>query len=106
MTCSADRGASGHYRDRSRALGPLPTWHWLRWLDWSTGPRACGADRRVATNKPREFANATPQRPGSDWYETGDARKAGFQARSVVGGVFMRLLQDKARADKWRALAR
>ena len=79
-------------------------------LDWSTWVAAFAPDRagfEAAFEPLWKFAHATPQRvPLTDWYETGDARKVGFQARSVVGGVFVRLLQDKARADRWRAMAR
>ena len=48
------------------------------------------------------FLNTTPHRvPMTDWYWTHDATKAGFQARSVVGGVFLRLLYEPAVWKKW-----
>src|SRR5207249_9558450 len=49
-----------------------------------------------------DFLNATPDRvPMTDWYQTTDARKVGFQARSVVGGVLIKLLADPAVWKKW-----
>jgi len=48
------------------------------------------------------FLNTTPHRvPMTDWYWTHEPTKVGFQARSVVGGVFLRLLYEPAVWKKW-----
>jgi Domain of unknown function (DUF4965)/Domain of unknown function (DUF5127)/Domain of unknown function (DUF1793)/Domain of unknown function (DUF4964) len=47
-----------------------------------------------------KFANETTSRTAlSDWHETTDGKSVGFRARSVVGGYFMKMLEQKINKD-------
>jgi hypothetical protein len=51
------------------------------------------------------FVDATPQRvPLTDWYMTTDASMRGFQARPVIGGVFIKMLDDPQVWRKWSSI--
>jgi len=59
-------------------------------------------DFQTLFNPIYKFTNATPNRtPLSDWYITDNAFQVGFQARSVVGGFFIKMLDDKTVWNKW-----
>jgi hypothetical protein len=67
---------------------------WTLWTACLTGDRA---DFDAIIGPVYDFLNATPDRsPMTDWYQTDTARRVGFTARSVVGGLFLRALYDSA----------
>jgi len=75
-------------------------------LDWSiwTATLASTPEQFHAIVDPINlWINETPSRvPLTDWYDTKTGKQIGFQARSVVGGVYMKALSDKQLTAKWR----
>ena len=72
-------------------------------LDWEVWTATLAANREQFNTliaPLNRFVNESPSRvPLTDWYWTTDGKQAGFQARSVVGGVYIPLL---ARPDLWK----
>lgn len=68
-------------------------------LDWCVWTACLSEDRKEFDKHLAplwKWANETPTRvPLSDWFWTTDGKQVGFQARSVVGGVFMPMLVAK-----------
>lgn len=74
----------------------------LDWITWTATLTQNRADFEALINPVYDFLNATPDRsPMTDWYETKNAKKVGFTARPVVGGVFAQMLYDKKVWKKW-----
>ncbi len=74
----------------------------LDWITWTATLTQNRADFEALIDPIYTFLNETPDRsPMTDWYETKNAKKVGFTARPVVGGVFAQLLYDKTVWKKW-----
>ena len=81
----------------------------LDWILWTATLADSPADFEKIVAPAYHFANESPSRvPLTDWYDTVTAKQQGFQARSVVGGLFVKMLADPAMWKKYagRALAR
>jgi hypothetical protein len=94
---------SAHMQPYGLPLDNRKTFTKLDWEVW-TG---------TLTNDPKQFQDLlhrivvwtdnTPSRvPTTDWYDTISGKQMGFQARSVVGGVFIKALLDPAIVARWR----
>jgi hypothetical protein len=111
---SVARKEMDFYRKTQNEFGlPLDnrkTYTKLDWITWTATLTENREDFEALIAPIVHFINQTPDRsPLTDWYQTKTARKVGFTARSVVGGVFMEMLYDKsvwqkyAKRDRTRA---
>ncbi len=88
----------------------------LDWTLWTATLTQNRSDFEALLNPVWRFLNETPTRvPMTDWFWTQNAQQQGFQARSVVGGVFLQMLykpgvwkhwasRDKTKAANWAPL--
>jgi hypothetical protein len=74
----------------------------LDWTLWTATLTQNPEDFAALVEPVYRFLNETPNRvPLTDWYDTKTAKHVGFQARSVVGGVFLQVLYNQSEWKRW-----
>ncbi len=97
-----------YYRTKQERFGlPLDsrrTYTKLDWIIWSATLTGKADDFTALLDPVYRWINETTSRvPLTDWYETTDGKQVGFQARSVVCGVFIKMMADEALRTKYLA---
>jgi hypothetical protein len=103
---SVAREEMAFYKTKQDQFGlPLDNRQPYTKLDWTLWTATLTQDRvdfEGLLNPVWRFLNETPNRvPITDWFWTQSGKQQGFQARSVVGGVFVQMLYDPRVWKKW-----
>jgi hypothetical protein len=87
-------------------LDPRALYTKLDWLLWTAALADNPAEFEALLSPAIKLANETPDRlPLTDFYDTDTGKHRAFQARSVVGGIFIKILTDDAAWKKWASRA-
>jgi Domain of unknown function (DUF4965)/Domain of unknown function (DUF1793)/Domain of unknown function (DUF5127)/Domain of unknown function (DUF4964) len=78
----------------------------LDWEIWTATLAGTKEQFQLFMTPIAKWINETPSRvPLTDWYDTKSGKQMQFQARSVVGGVFVKALADADVVKQWHASA-
>ncbi|HET8637510.1 MAG TPA: DUF4965 domain-containing protein [Acidobacteriaceae bacterium] len=93
-----------HLNPYGLPLDDRATYTKLDWELWTATLTKNQNDFQALVHPVYKFLNETPDRvPMTDWYDTISAHQVHFQARSVVGGVYIKMLKDPELWHKWVA---
>ena len=93
----------GHLNQYGLPLDNRADYTKLDWELWTATLTDDPAQFTALMDPIGKWLNETPSRvPLTDWYDSKTGVMLHFQARSVVGGVFIKALADKNLRDKWR----
>ena len=95
-----------HYKNVMQRYGvPLDSRTHLTKTDWSVWSASLAdnqADFEAITSPIYDYLNNTTARlPFVDSYQTDDIHSEGMHARPVIGGIFIKMLTDRAMWKKW-----
>ena len=96
-----------HLNEFGLPLDSRETYTKLDWQVWTATLADKAEDFQILFAPIPKWVNEGPTRvPLTDWYDTKSGKMIGFQARSVVGGVYIKALADKETAAKWQNRSR
>jgi glutaminase A-like protein/uncharacterized protein DUF5127/uncharacterized protein DUF4964 len=91
-----------HANEFGLPLDNRATYTKIDWLAWTASLAGTPEGFRGLFDPAYHFADASPSRvPLTDWYDTVSGKQVGFQARSVVGGIFIQMLYKPEVWKKW-----
>ncbi|MHB8902014.1 MAG: glutaminase family protein [Thermoguttaceae bacterium] len=95
-----------YYKTRLNEFGlPLDNRQLYTKTDWEVWTATLAENREdfdTLMEPVYAFVNKTPQRVAlTDWYWTNTSERRGFKARSVIGGVYIKMLSDRPTWEKW-----
>ncbi|MFL6449902.1 MAG: glutaminase domain-containing protein [Bryobacteraceae bacterium] len=79
----------------------------IDWLAWTASLSGSPSAFATIFDPAYRFAQESSSRvPLTDWYDTKTGKQSGFQARSVVGGIFIQMLTDPEIWKRYSQLAK